>query len=122
SAKVIVAKQVLPSYIFCYSTINRNKTNGRIEYEKDGINYLNKDEVKIIDIITFNLFADTSYKNVKELMYNPLSFQKELEVRNNILKNPYDLSAIIVLDIIKNEKYEIEINAETYEDIKEEII
>ncbi|MBP9615394.1 MAG: epoxyqueuosine reductase QueH [Aliarcobacter sp.] len=122
SAKVIVAKQVLPSYIFCYSTINRNKTNGRIEYEKDGINYLNKDEVKIIDIITFNLFADTSYKNVKEIMYNPLSFQKELEVRNNILKNPYDLSAIIVLDIIKNEKYEIEINAETYEDIKEEII
>ena len=55
-------------------------------------------------------------------MYNPLSFQKELEVRNNILKNPYDLSAIIVLDLIKNEKYEIEINAETYEDIKEEII
>jgi hypothetical protein len=55
-------------------------------------------------------------------MYNPLCFQKELEVRNLILKNPYDLSAIIVLDEIQNEKYEIEINAETYEDIKEEII
>ncbi|MDY0051211.1 MAG: epoxyqueuosine reductase QueH [Aliarcobacter sp.] len=122
SAKVIVAKQIVPSYILCYSTINRNKTNGRIEYKKDGINYLNRDEVKIIDITTFNLFADTSYKNVKELMYNPLSFQKELETRNLILKNPYDLSAIIVLDEIKNEKYEIEINAETYEDIKEEII
>ena len=122
SAKVIVAKQIVPSYILCYSTINRNKTNGRIEYEKDGINYLNRDEVKIIDITTFNLFADTSYKNVKELMYSPLSFQKELEIRNLIIKNPYDLSALIVLDEIKNEKYEIEINAETYEDIKEEII
>ena len=48
--------------------------------------------------------------------------EKELEIRNLIIKNPYDLSALIVLDEIKNEKYEIEINAETYEDIKEEII
>lgn len=119
---VKVAKNIVPSYIFCYSTINRNNTNGRIEYEKDGINYLNRDEVKIIDLTTFNLFADTSYKNVKELMYNPQSFEKELNLRNQILKNPYDLSALIVLDEIKNEKYEIEINATTYEDIKEELV
>ena len=119
---VKVAKKIVPSYIFCYSTINRNNTNGRIEYTKNGINYLNRDEVKIIDINTFNSFANSSYKNVKELMYNPLSFKKELDLRNQILKNPYDLSALIVLDEIKNEKYEIEINAETYEDIKEEIV
>ena len=122
SAKVKVAKNIIPSYIFCYSTINRNKTNGRIEYTKNGINYLNRDEVKIIDINTFNSFANSSYTSVKELMYNPLTFQEELETRNKILKNPYDLSALIVLDEIKNEKYEIEINAETYEDIKEELI
>ena len=122
AAKVKVAKNIIPSYIFCYSTINRNNTNGRIEYTKDGINYLNRDEVKIIDINTFNSFANSSYKSVKELMYNPLTFQEELETRNKILKNPYDLSALIVLDEIKNEKYEIEINAETYEDIKEELV
>jgi predicted adenine nucleotide alpha hydrolase (AANH) superfamily ATPase len=122
SGKVIVAKKVVPSYILCYSTINRNNTNGRIEYEKDGINYLNRDEVKIIDINTFNRFALSSYKDVKELMYNPPNFYKELEIRNKIIKNPYDLSALIVIDEIQNEKYEIEINSETYEDIKEEII
>ena len=55
-------------------------------------------------------------------MYNPLDFYKELEIRNLIIKNPYDLSALIVLDEIIDEKYEIEINAITYEDIKEEII
>ena len=55
-------------------------------------------------------------------MYNPQTFEKELETRNKILKNPYDLSALIVLDEIKNEKYEIEINATTYEDIKEELV
>ena len=122
SGKVIVAKKVVPSYILCYSTINRNNTNGRIEYEKDGINYLNRDEVKIIDINTFNRFALSSYKDVKELMYNPPNFYKELEIRNKIIKNPYDLSALIVINEIQNEKYEIEINSETYEDIKEEII
>ena len=122
SGKVIVAKKVVPSYIICYSTINRNNTNGRIEYEKDGINYLNRDEVKIIDINTFNRFALSSYKDVKELMYNPPNFYKELEIRNKIIKNPYDLSALIVINEIQNEKYEIEINSETYEDIKEEII
>ncbi len=122
SGKVIVAKKVVPSYIICYSTINRNNTNGRIEYEKDGINYLNRDEVKIIDINTFNRFALSSYKDVKELMYNPPNFYKELDIRNKIIKNPYDLSALIVIDEIKDEKYEIEINSETYEDIKEEII
>ena len=122
SGKVMVAKKIVPSYIMCYSTINRNNTNGRIEYEKDGINYLNRDEVKIIDINTFNKFALSSYKDVKELMYNPPNFYKELEIRNKIIKNPYDLSALIVIDEIQNEKYEIEINSETYEDIKEEII
>ena len=119
---VKVAKKIVPSYIFCYSTINRNNTNGRIEYTKNGINYLNRDEVKIIDINTFNSFANSSYTSVKELMYNPQTFEQELETRNKILKNPYDLSALIVLDEIKNEKYEIEINSETYEDIKEELV
>mgnify|MGYP000851012301 FL=1 len=122
AGKVSVAKKIVPSYIMCYSTISKNNTNGRIEYSKDGINYLNRDEVKIIDIQTFNLLTGTSYKNVKELMYNPLEFYKELEIRNLIIKNPYDLSALIVLDEIIDEKYEIEINAITYEDIKEEII
>ncbi|MFY9088448.1 epoxyqueuosine reductase QueH [Arcobacter aquimarinus] len=122
SGKVKIAKKIVPSYIMCYSTINRNNTNGRIEYSKDGINYLNRDEVKIIDITTFNLFANSSYKNVKELMYNSLDFYKELEIRNMILKNPYDLSALIIIDEIIDEKYEIEINSITYEDTKEELI
>ena len=122
SGKVKIAKRIVPSYIMCYSTINKNNTNGRIEYTKDGINYLNRDEVKIIDITTFNLFANSSYKNVKELMYNSLDFYKELEIRNMILKNPYDLSALIVIDEIIDDKYEIEINSITYEDTKEELI
>ena len=122
SAKVLVNKEVIPSYIFAYSTINRNQTNGKIEFAKDGINYLNRDEVKIITLEIFNKLSNTNYKNTKELIFNPLSFEDEMNLRNKILKNPYDLSALIVLDGISDSKYEIFINSETYEDIKEEII
>jgi hypothetical protein len=122
SGKVSVAKKVVPSYIMCYSTLSKKATNGRVEYEKDGINYLNRDEVKIIDIQTFNSLSNSNFKNVLELLYEPLSFEKELEIRNKIVKNSYDLSTVIVLDEIIDEKYEIEIDSQTYEDIKEEII
>lgn len=121
-AKVSVAKKIVPSYILCYSTINRNKINGRIEYEKEGINYLNRDEVKILSLDTFNKLANTSYSCVKDLMYSPSSFNEELQIRNKIVNSPYDLSAVIVLDKIEDEKYEIELNATTYDDVKEEII
>ena len=122
SGKVMVAKQVVPSYILCYSTLNRAKMNGRIEYSNNGINYLNRDEVKVLSIEKFNELTNSSYKTVKELMYNPQTFQEELDVRNKIVHNPYDLSTIIILDEIQDEKYEIEINATTYDDVKEEII
>ena len=121
-ASVKVAKQIVASYILPYSMINRNKTNGRIEYEKDGINYLNRDELKIISITKFNELANTDYKNVKELMYNPPLFEKELEVRSKIVTSAFNLSTIIVLDEIIDAKYEIQLDAQTYEDVREEII
>ncbi len=122
NGKVAINKQTIPSYFLCYSTINRTNTNGKIEYNKDGINYLNRDEVKLLDLDTFNTLANSDYENVKELMYNPLKFEEELEVRNKIVNNAYDLSAIIIVDMIIDGKYEIQLDTQTYEDIKEEII
>lgn len=126
SGKISVDKIALPSYIMCYSTLSNNNKraiNGKIEYQKDGIFYLNRNEVKLLDIKTFNLLTSSNYKNVLELIYNPLSFEKELEIRQKIVKNPYDLSTLIVLDKIdETQKYEIELNSITYEDVKEKII
>ena len=63
-----------------------------------------------------------NYCTTKELIFNPLKFEDEIVVRNKILNNPFDLSALIVVDKIIDEKYEIFINSIIYEDIKEEII
>ena len=122
SATIKVAKEIKPSYILPYSMVNRGKTNGRIDYKKDGINYLNRDELKIISIEKFNELHNSSYKDVKELMYNPPSFDEEVQIRNLIIKSPYDLSTILVLDEIVDAKYEVQINAQTYDDVREEII
>ncbi|WP_198305930.1 epoxyqueuosine reductase QueH [Arcobacter vandammei] len=122
SGKIVLEKEAIPSYIFAYSTISRKKIEAKVEYEKDGISYLSRDEVKFISIETFNSFAKTDYKSVKDLIYTPLKFEEELKVRNTILNSSFDLSALIVLDEITDKKYEIFIDSITYEDVRESLI
>ncbi len=117
-----IDKKVVPSYFLCYSTLNRKKINGRIQYEKDEISYLNRDEVKILSIDIFNKIGNSSFKNVKNLIFDPPTFESELNIRNTITKNPYGLSTIVIVDKVIDGKYEIELDAITYEDVKEDII
>ncbi len=122
SGKVYINKELMPSYFLCYSTLNRTKMNGRIEYEKDDIAYLNRDEVKVLSIDIFNDIGGFNYKSVKSLIFNPPTFQAELNLRNTITQNPYGLSAIVIVDSVIDGKYEIELDARIYEDVKEVII
>jgi predicted adenine nucleotide alpha hydrolase (AANH) superfamily ATPase len=115
-------KEVIPSYFLCYSTLKNNHTNGRIEYSIDNIHYLNRDEVKIITIDRFHQLSNSNYTNVMDLYNSPLSFEEELQTRNKITNNPFDLSCIIVVDSIGDGKYEISLNAKVYDDVKEKII
>ncbi len=117
-----IDKKVVPSYFLCYSKLNRKKMNGRIDYEKDEIAYLNRDEVKVLSLEIFNELGNSFYKSVKDLMFNPPTFESELNIRNKITNNPYGLSTIVVVDDVINGKYEIELNSTIYEDIKEVII
>jgi len=117
-----VDKKIIPSYFLCYSTLSKGKMNGRIIYEKDEIHYLNRDEVKILSLDIFNEIGNSSYKCVKDLIFNPPTFESELNIRDKITKNPYGLSTIIVIDKIIDGKYEIELNSEIYEDVKEVIV
>lgn len=121
-AKVIVQKEVVPSYFICYSTLQNNKAHGKIEFENKGIYYLNKNEVKFIALDTFNTMNNTNYSNVKSLIWSPLNFEKELNFRQTQLCNSFDLSCFIVLDTIPNTKIEIICNSKIYEDIKEDIL
>ena len=123
NAKVIVKKEVISSYFLCYSSLKNKKTSGRVEKIIDNIHYLNRDEVKIISLAYFNIISNTDYNNVLELIYNPLAFEDELKTRQFIVKNSfYDISTIIVLDIIPDIKIDIFCNSKLYDDVKEVII
>lgn len=123
NAKVESKKNTIPSYFLCYSTIQNYKSSGRVEYTINDIHYFNRNEIKLITLHTFNKIANTLYDSVLELIYNPLQFEDELQVRNKIVLNSfYDLSCVIVLDSIEDEKYDIYCNSKVYDDVKEVIL
>lgn len=122
SAKVINEKNVIPSYFICYSTLQNNKTKGKIEHSQNNISYLNKGEVKIVDLDTFNTLNNTSYISVQELIWLPMKFEDEINFRNKMISSHYDLSCLIVLDTIPLSKVEIFCYSKIYEDVREKII
>ena len=122
SASVSIKKETIPSYFFCYSTLNNKKSNGKIEYIKNNIHYLNRDSVKILNINTFNHLAKTKYLNVNELSKNPLEFDCELALKQKITNSTFDISTIIVLDTIPDSKLLIWCNSKIYQDEMETII
>lgn len=121
--KVLVGKKdVIDAYALAYSTLPRKKAQGRIEFTSKNIHYFNREEIKFISLEHFNHLNNTNYKNVKELIFNPPSFEKELQIREKINNNYYDLSPIIVLQNITDKKLTITLDAKTYEDTKESLI
>ena len=119
---VTINKKVIPSYFLPYSTLKNKKTAGIIEYTIENISYLNRDEVKVISLSSFNILANQNFKTIYELMYHKLSFEEELKIREKILNNPFDLSCVIILENTPTSKIEISLDSMVFDDIKEKII
>jgi len=115
-------KNPLPAYALTYSTLPRKKAQGRIEFENNNIYYFNREEIKFITLDCFNSLAKTGYKSIKELIFNPLTFNEELKIRNIISDTHYDLTPIIVIENISDKKLTIELDAKVYEDTREKLI
>lgn len=123
SGLVKIDKHVVPSHILCYSTLNKDKSSGRVEYSHHGVYFLNKDEVKFIELSLFNTLCHTTYTSVKELLKTPLTFDEEIALRQKLTQNAHDLSFIAVLDTIPEDvKFEIELQSHIFEDVKETIL
>ncbi len=117
-------KEVIPAYALSYSTLPRKKAQGRIEYEIEGIYHFNREEIRFLSLEKFNQLSGKKYTDIYELIWKPPTFKEEQNVRNIILKEPYDLSPVIVTDTasITDSKISIELDAKTYEDTKEKLI
>lgn len=115
-------KETVPAYALVYSTLPRKKAQGRIEFESSNIHYFNREEIKFITLEQFNKISKLNYKDINELIYNPPSFSKEIEIRELLKCGFYDLTPIIVLKNIPNQKMTVELNTKIYEDTKETLI
>ena len=115
-------KRTIISHILPYSTIKSSYSRGRIDKKVGNVYQFSRNEIKFIDIAYYNKLANSNYQNTLELLFNPPSFERELQVRMAINKNFYDLSSIIVVDTIPKEKLEIKIDTKLYEDVKEKLI
>ena len=123
SFKVLLGKRdVLDAYALSYSTLPRKRAQGRVEFSHDNISYFNREEIKFLTRETFNKLTKSDYSCIKKIIYNPLSFEKEQELRHTISGSNYDLTPIIILEEIPQTKLTITLDAKIYEDTKEKII
>lgn len=117
-----VRKEVVPAHFLPYSTLKGEYTRGKIEYQVGDVHHMNRDEVRFITLAYYNTLAGTNYMNVTELIFNPPTFNKEVELRGKLGITPYDLSVILVVDEMPANKIEILCQSKTYSDVKEVLI
>jgi hypothetical protein len=121
-SSITVEKKVIQSYPLIYSTINRIRTEGKIDFELQGQFFLNREEVRFITLDTFNTLTSSNYKNTQELMFNAPSAESERSLRSHLTNNPFNTSAIIVVDEIPTAKITITLETKTYDDTREQLI
>ena len=110
--RVLEGDRVMPSYIMGeYKFDNNLQVN--IASVKDG--FAEQKNIAFLNLRRFNKMAGTNYADVKELIFNPIDYQKRL----NLERAFADYQLIIVLDEIKSAIYSIEATSAVYEDVRE---
>ncbi len=117
-----VRKQIVPAHFLPYSTLKGEYSRGKIEYSIGQVHHMNRDEVRFITLEYYNIVANSQYKNVTELIYNPPTFEKEIAIRASLGITPYDLSLVLIVDDIPDKKIEIRCQSRTYSDVKEVLV
>jgi predicted adenine nucleotide alpha hydrolase (AANH) superfamily ATPase len=114
------ANTVIASHFLPYSTLKKGYSRGKITWDGD-TGYFDRDEIIFITLDYYNQLASTHYTSIKELIFESPSFDEEVKIRQKIVSNPYNLSAIIIIDSILNGKFEIVCQSKVYEDVKEQL-
>ncbi len=117
-----IKKQTVPAHFLPFSTIRNEYSRGKVDLQIDILHYMNRDEIKFITLSNYNTLSKKNYKNIQELIYSSPSFEEELKIRRELIPNPYDLSAILVVEEIPTQKVEIIYKSHIYEDVREVLL
>ena len=123
TCKMILGKnRPLAVHALSYSTLPRKRAQGRIEYTIEETHYMNRDDIRLITLATYNKLAHTNFLHVNELIYKTPSFEKELHIRYMLTCKAYDLTPIFVVENIPEGKFSLFLEAKAYEDTREKLI
>lgn len=119
-ASVVMDGELLPSYPLLYSTSSKESFSAKAIYEKDGVLYLEKDGAMLVELQKINEFLNKNYRNIKELIYAPPSFEEEMKFRLSLVSHPFDMSSIFVVQrVVLEAKYKIELKFTTTYSMRE---
>jgi hypothetical protein len=114
SAAIYANGELLVSYVLLYSSSQKESFSANVLLERDGVLYLDKDGARVVPLQKMNEFLEKSYKNTRELIFLPPTFEEEMKFRLSLIKHPFDMSPIFVVDEpIFDAKYKIELKFAT---------
>lgn len=109
-ASVVMDGELLPSYPLFYSTASKDSFSAKAVRLEDGVLYLDKEGAMLVGLQKINEFLNKNYRNIKELIYSPPSFEEEMNFRASLLSHPFDMSPIFALEsVVLDAKYKIEL-------------
>jgi len=117
-----IKKETVPAHFLPMSTLKSEYTRGKIDNQIGNLYYMNRDEVKFISLEIYNKLSNTQYNSVTQLIFNTPCFKTELNIRKQLITNPYDLSLVVIVDEIPTKKVEIIYKSHIYEDVKEVLL
>ncbi len=120
--KVVQQGEVLASFSLPFSILKPKVAKGRVAFNLSGIHFFNRNNIRLIDIAMFNQLSQSSFTNVKELIFSDIAYDRLLDVRRAIIDNSYDTTPIIVLDKVDTQSMKISINSKIYEDQAEVLL
>ncbi|HRF56905.1 MAG TPA: epoxyqueuosine reductase QueH [Campylobacterales bacterium] len=100
----------LAAYPLVYSISQKESFSAKALFAKDGVQYLDKEGAKVVSLSRLNSFFGSNYLDIKELIYNPPTFEEETRLRASLVSHPFDVSPIFVLsDEDFKDSYKIEL-------------
>ena len=118
-----IQKSVVPSYILAYSLMKRSFVKTKVESKINNYFLTRHENIYLLELDEFNKLSNRKYKNIQDIIKNPLNFDEELKIRSIITQNIYSLSPIIVVkDIQPNTKISLYLDAKTYQDTREHLV
>lgn len=116
--KICDKNGVIPSYIFHYSTISKEKIRTNIK-ARDGVGYCTKDGAILLERKKYEVLCGKKYESMSDLLAASKDIKEELEIRSMIFGSVLNRSFIAVVEELDFESCEIGLEFEIFDDSRD---